>query len=381
MPHWDPSTCERIADLGGIPVPTIYYWHKCWVSNHNWRPWDPTHHGMHNRTFRDQDEDEMVKQIDEEYTQRGRLFTNESFRRMAARTYAGLIDEDADDIPNFNASNGFIWRFKKRHELVSRKAHPKRRPTVSDQEKIQFIQMLSELLKFENNDRILNADETSWKLFPNIISTWAKKGAKTVNLRIQGNQKDCITVMGTVTASLRKLPLVILAKGKSCTVEVTQLGDTGENYTDHSESGWTTEMTFDNYLRWLRRTQFPDREPLWLIVDSFTAHITANSRLIAERLSINLIPIPAGMTDELQPLDRSVFGVLKSIGKRLFRIYVEAQTDDEIVIDKRLATQFLIRAWDSLGQGSLRRGWNIYRGSELEAAVHDAGGMSDDELE
>jgi hypothetical protein len=38
---------------------------------------------------------------------------------MAAETYADQFGDDAEVIPNFNASNGFIWRFKKSHGLVS----------------------------------------------------------------------------------------------------------------------------------------------------------------------------------------------------------------------------------------------------------------------
>jgi hypothetical protein len=118
-----------------------------------------------------------------------------------------------------------------------------------------------------------------------------------------------------------------------------------------------------------------------LFIDSYKAHITQRIRSIAANLLINLIVIPPGMTDELQPLDRYVFGHVKSAGRRLFRIFVQRQGAGDIVIDKPLAIQFLIQAWQNLGEATLRRAWNIYQGSAVAAAAAEVEllEMSDDE--
>jgi hypothetical protein len=78
------------------------------------------------------------------------------------------------------------------------------------------------------------------------------------------------------------------------------------------------------------------------------------------------------MTDDLQPLDRYVFGHLKSTGKRLFRLYVQRHITEDIVINKQLAIQFLIEAWKTIGKGTLVRAWNIYPGSQLAAAMAES---------
>jgi hypothetical protein len=78
-----------------------------------------------------------------------------------------------------------------------------------------------------------------------------------------------------------KPPLVIIAAGKTERVEVSQLGDVGEHFTDHSLSGWTTSETFCRYLQWLREEIFHDEEPIHLILDSCSAHRKADVRSVA----------------------------------------------------------------------------------------------------
>ena len=51
----------------------------------------------------------------------------------------------------------------------------------------------------ENGDRdcILNCDETSWKLHPGNVLTWARCGSENVRIHVRGDEKECITVLAT----------------------------------------------------------------------------------------------------------------------------------------------------------------------------------------
>jgi hypothetical protein len=102
-----------------------------------------------------------------------------------------------------------------------------------------------------------------------------------------------------------------------------------------------------------------------LLPDESSADLTAGT------LS-GIVSFPLGITDELQPVDRYVFGHTKSAGRRLFRIFVQRHGSEDIVIDKPLAIQFLIQAWHNLGEATLRRAWNIYKGSVVGAAIAEA---------
>jgi hypothetical protein len=63
-------------------------------------------------------------------------------------------------------------------------------------------------------DGILNANETNWLLFPKGLLMWALTGATSVPIHINGDEKDSLSVMATVRASVVKLPLQILQHEK-----------------------------------------------------------------------------------------------------------------------------------------------------------------------
>jgi hypothetical protein len=86
----------------------------------------------------------------------------------------------------------------------------------------------------------------------------------------------------------------------------------------HSESGWMKGDVFCEYLRHVREYE-PSGRRLVLILDAHPSHCTGSVKREARSLNIRLIYIPPGATDEMQPLDRKVFGALKSEARRLFR--------------------------------------------------------------
>jgi hypothetical protein len=205
-------------------------------------------------------------------------------------------------------------------------------------------------------DRIVNCDETNWTLWPNSILTWAKKGQRSVQIRISGDPKANFTVTAAVTASGTKLPLHILANGKTDVVQQSQLGDTHDCWVDHSETGWQNTDTFCTYLLNLREFMGPG--PIALVLDCYAAHRNDTVKVFARNLGIDLYFIPPGMTDEFQPLDRSVFGVVKSHAKRLFR--GRYHDDPYAKRDKKIAVQDLIWSWHRLDPEIVRDGWSIY---------------------
>jgi hypothetical protein len=47
----------------------------------------------------------------------------------------------------------------------------------------------------------MNCDETSWKLFPSNIFTWWETSAEDVTTFIQGDEKERMTVLATISLS------------------------------------------------------------------------------------------------------------------------------------------------------------------------------------
>jgi hypothetical protein len=79
-------------------------------------------------------------------------------------------------------------------------------------------------------------------------------------------------------------------------------------------------------------------------------------------LNVELYYIPAGATDQLQPLDRVIFGALRSPARRLFRCGVE--TNGGLRSPKTEAVEDMTQIWEELTKDIVREGWDF--GEEWE---------------
>lgn len=68
---------------------------------------------------------------------------------------------DADDIKQFNASDGYIWDFKNKYRISSKKCHIRRRPEKGSFES-SFVNKIPKLKKECDNDYIININESWW---------------------------------------------------------------------------------------------------------------------------------------------------------------------------------------------------------------------------
>jgi hypothetical protein len=69
----------------------------------------------------------------------------------------------------------------------------------------------------------------------------------------------------------------------------------------------------------------------------------------AENLGIHLFFLQPGLTDEMQPLDGFVFGVMRAHGRRMYRNHAMSLEP----IGKQVAAAFLVRAWDTVSTAVL----------------------------
>ena len=67
--------------------------------------------------------------------------------------------------------------------------------------------------------------------------------------------------------------------------------------------------------------------------------------------------IPPGMTDEFQPLDRKIFGIVKAYAKRLYRMRIKKTGK----ISKKDACQDMIQAWENIDEIPIFESWDIYQ--------------------
>ena len=201
---------KAISVRVGCPISTIYRWRKRLQECAEFDPLSPR--PAPNRIFTQEEESFIAAMIRGEFLTKGLLFTDAEFRALIMDQYLSKY-RDVEDAPSFQCSNGFVYDFKRRHGFSSRKGRIARRPPT-DQTSIQiWTEQISHLLETCDRDRILNCDETSWTVFPNNILTWADVGAECVPLKVNGDEKNCLTALATVTANGGKLSLFFIAKG------------------------------------------------------------------------------------------------------------------------------------------------------------------------
>jgi hypothetical protein len=345
----------HLHKITGIPETNLRRWQRMLAHDREWRPWH-THHGAHRRICSPLQETAIVAFIQDNFIDAGLIFTDSDFRELAMTAFLANHVDTEDALPPFQCSPGFIADFKTRHRLTSRKIHYKRRPAVTEEQRVAWMKRINDLITAVDLSRIVNCDETSWLLHPKGILTSAGLGCQSVQAKINGDEKDCITVMASVTASGGKLPLAFIASGKTMRVEESQIGPVDGHWRAHSESGWQTSDTFQTYLQQLRDVMGDG--PIHLLLDSYSAHRTIPVKATAISLGITLHFIPPGLTDELQPLDRTLFGVLKSQAKRLF--HERFRSNPPARRTKKDGVADMITAWGLLGQSAIDAAWDIY---------------------
>jgi hypothetical protein len=139
----------------------------------------------------------------------GFLFTNPTFIEMAMQTF--LEKHPGSESPvQFQCSPGFIQDFKTRNRFSSPRAHLKRRPSVRDDDRADWLTTLVQLLRdIPDHERIINIDESCWRVHPDGLQTWAATESENIRPHRQSNAKDAFTIVPAITAARTKLPLTL----------------------------------------------------------------------------------------------------------------------------------------------------------------------------
>jgi hypothetical protein len=123
----------------------------------------------------------------------GHYFTDQHFLHVATDAYLSKF-HDSEDAPEFNCSKGFSWLFKQRNRCASRRAHYRRTDSRGNLRDLQrerdWIAEVGTIMRTTPLERIINADETSWRVYPTGLRTWSERGADAVAIGIAGNAKD-----------------------------------------------------------------------------------------------------------------------------------------------------------------------------------------------
>lgn len=354
---------REAAKTTNVPLTTLYSWRERVRVDLEWRP-SSSRSPQNTRELPDDVEQLIGSLIRINLIQEDRPLMRTTLQPLILMLVQGLIAEKVLDESHlaFKCSSHFLSRFMRRLGLSFRRARPERRPPIDDAECAHFLSKLSGAFLRYPPDAILNFDESSWHLVMSGDQIVAERGVEAVHQYVNGDAKACFTFLATISAAGRKLPLILLAKGKTRGCH-KQLGVHPAFVYEvwYSASGWSTEALMIAYLHWLRQL-IPDG-PLCVLLDQFGTHTTEAVDAGARELGIETILIPKGATGRYQPLDRRTFGALKSKGRakwtKMFAEHYGMQCN------KANAAALLLESWEELSESAVLAGWDY--GEEIDA--------------
>lgn len=200
--------------------------------------------------------------------------------------------------PNFQASSGWLWRWKTRYNVVFKKQQGERQD-ADDSSARQWLeaQMPDIICEFSEKD-IFNADETAlyFRAFNDkghCLSTEDLSGGKIAKERI--TVLLCANMDGS-----EKLPLLIVGKSRRPRCFPKDVSKLPVDYA-FSKNAWMTGEIFSNWLtKWDRKLRHNNRK-VCLLIDNCSAHSP-----YVTLTNIILRFLPPNTTSLIQPMDQGV---------------------------------------------------------------------------
>lgn len=279
---------------------------------------------VHKQSMTPQQEIILADGVEKVIDEGKHVVTNTLVRKIAARLYDEFYPNNRltrdGTKRSFKVSNGWICRFKARHDFLRRK--PKHVKKVKESEKkdrenmkYDFVCLIQDAVDKYGPDCVMNMDETpAWcRELPS--SGWTTRKRKHCKTESWGNPKQRITILPTVTVSGKKLAFGWINRAGTL-LGISRMKIDGQIRSYFSDSGWINAGIMIRYLEEIVKPYLRGR-PGALIIDDYAAHWEENVIEKAEELNIELIKVPIGNTAGFQPLDISVNGPMKQTRIRL----------------------------------------------------------------
>ena len=351
-PSLERGAIAKISRDTGIPDPTLRNWRRFRLADKTWFPLGQGH--PRSRALGSECEAGIADFLRENYIHSGIGATRSGLRQLCLDCYAAQNDDERH-LERFCASTTFLRDMEKRQGLSLRSPHHERRTALDEDYSAYFLRRLDTLSNNYPPDLVFNMDETCWRLFEAPKKVLAEKGAETVKLSSRTSEKTSFTALGAISAAGDKLPLWVLAKGKTRRCE-HKFGNHQDILIRHTESGWATERIITSYIEWLAR-EVAHGSPSILVLDVYPSHRTDLVVDTAAANDVELLFVPAGATGRFQPLDRRVFGELKARARAEFGRAMWRAGAAEVDYDESL--RILARCWASIPTENIRQAWNV----------------------
>lgn len=225
-------------------------------------------------------------------------------------------------------------------------------------------------------------DETSWHYCYARSKVLAPKGTEEVPAQLPDDPRRKFTAIATIAADGSKFPPIFIAKGTTESVHshfaqmmprIDPLTNTPRYYISHSKGGNTNKDVMLLYLDLVQK--WNRKKPCALVIDRYSSHNKEEIIQAALDRQIELIFIPTSGTDQYQPLDIRIFGVMKAKAAseydKHYAATLRAFTTSE-------AADVFINCWNKIDPTLIQNAWDICL-SRLEISEHEEEGDEDED--
>ena len=252
------------------------------------------------------------------------------------------------DVEEPKWSNGWLDRFKKRHNIKKYSNHGEAgAAAIEDAENIRQMETVRNKCKLYLLRDILNIDEIGlfWKLAPtSTLATGPTSGGKKL--------KDRVTVAFTVNADgSEEFDPWIVAKSENprCFKNIDRR-KLGIMYR-FNKTKWMTGLIIEEYLRWLNNIMAARGRKVLLLMDNFSGH-ELGVELCGGKTGLSNVEVewlPPNTTSHWQPLDQGIIASFKLHYRKQWIRYMlreyEAERDPLKTVTLLHAIQWTIESW------------------------------------
>ncbi|XP_008480367.1 jerky protein homolog-like, partial [Diaphorina citri] len=232
------------------------------------------------------------------------------------------------DVETQKAGRDWYYGFIQRHPAISL-----RTPEATslnrimafneDEVKIFFENLTALQSKYNFQPKsIYNIDETGISTVQKCSKILAQKGLKQVPKATSGERGVLTTVVCCMSAGGTFIPPMFIFKRKRMN-ELLMKGASSDMVATVSDSGWTNEDIFVDWLRHFVKNAKPTpEEPILLILDNHESHISLQAFNICKDNGIHLLSLPPHVSHKMQPLDLTFFSSIKNGYNRECDLYM-----------------------------------------------------------
>lgn len=161
--------------------------------------------------------------------------------------------------------------------------------------------------------QIYNLDESGLTTVQKVPKVIAPRGVKQIGQVTSRERGELVTICCIVSAAGHIIPPVFVFPRKN--FKNFMLAGAPEGSLGLvNESGWMTRDNFVKVINHFIKHSRPSKDfPLILILDNHDSHISFESLELCKKNNIHVITLPPHTSSKTQPLDRSVFGPMKSV--------------------------------------------------------------------